>query len=172
MADTTQSTFDFNPPIGGAVGELADYETHMSGKDESFTASVAIPFGRGVTSAAATPNVCALPTDAGTAARFQGIAVRTQAKASGAGYAVAEEVRVLRTGRVRVYFETAMADLAQPYIRITESATGAGDTGQFRADSATGAAIACPGCRVRSRNGVISAAGIGVLELDLEGVKV
>ena len=172
MADATQSTFDFNPPIGGAVGEIADYETHMSGKDESYTGSVAIPFGRGVTSAAATPNVCALPTDAGTGARLCGIAVRTQAKATGVGYKAAEEVRVLRSGRVRVYFETAMADKAQPYIRITESATGAGDQGQFRADSDTGAAVAARGCIVRSRNGVISAAGIGVLELDLEGVAV
>lgn len=171
MADATQSTFVFNPPAG-APGEIEDYESHNSGKDESYTASVAIPFGRGVTSAAATPNVCELPTDSGTAARFCGVAVKTQGKPSGDGYAIAEEVRVLRSGRVRVYFETAMADKAQPCIRVTESTTGAGDLGQFRADTDSGKAVAVPGCMVRSRNGVIAAAGIGVLELDLEGVKI
>lgn len=171
MADTTQTTFVFNPPLG-AAGEIEDYASHQSALDESYTASVAIPFGRGVVSAAATPNVCELPVSAGTAARLRGVAVKTQAKASGAGYAIGEEVRVIRTGRVRVYFETAMADGAAPYIRITESAAGAGDLGQFRNDADTGKAVAAIGCRVRSRNGVIAAAGIGVLELDLEGVAV
>ena len=169
MADATQSTFVFNPPVG-AAGEIADYESHNTGKDDSATATVAIPFGRGVTSAAATPNSCALPVDAGTAARFRGVSVKTQGKASGAGYAVGEEVRILRTGRVRVAFETAMTDGAQPYIRITESATGAADQGQFRADADSGKAVVCPGCRVRAVNGVIAAAGIGVLELDTEGL--
>ena len=171
MTDYTQTTFVFNPPQG-SVGEIADHETMVSGLSESYTGSVAVPFGRGVTSAAATPNACALPTDAGTAARFRGVAIKTQAKVSGTGYSIAEQVQVLTRGRIRVYFETAIADGAQPYIRITESATGAGDLGQFRADTDSGKAVACVGCRVRSRNGVIGAAGIGVLEVDTEGLAV
>ena len=165
MAVVTQSVFDFNPPAGSA-GELEDLQTAMYGEDESYTAGAAIPFGRAVFSAAATPNVCGLPSSEAEVGRLVGLSVKTQAKASGAGYAAAEEVRVSRRGRMRVYFETAVADKASLYVRITESATGAGDTGQFRGDSASGAAILCNSVRARSRNGVIGAAGIGVVEYD------
>jgi hypothetical protein len=171
MADTTQSDFAFNPPMG-APGEYADYASHSNAINESYTGSVALPFGRGVSSAAATPNVCELPVSAGTAARFAGIVLKNQSKPTGAGYAIGEQVLLARTGRVRVVFETAMADKAQPFIRITESAVGANDMGQFRNDVDGGKAVACPGCMVRAVNGVVAAAGVGVLELNLEGVKI
>lgn len=163
MSDYTQATFDFNPPTG-APGELEDLQTAMFGEDETFTAGVAIPFGRGVFSAAATPNVCALPTSQAEAARLCGVSVKTQAKPTGQGYVAGEEVRVSRHGRMRVYFETAIADRATVYVRITESTTGAGDLGQFRGDTDSGKAIEVTQARARSRNGVISSAGVGVLE--------
>ena len=165
MTDYTQSTFTINPPIAGAVGDIEDFHTAMYGADDSKTTAGTIPFGRAVTSAAATPNVCALPTSGAEANRICGISIADHSKVSGAGYSANEQVRILKNGRIRVYFETAMADQAIPYVRITESAGGAADQGQFRNDADGGKAVACPCARVVSRNGVIAAAGVGCLEV-------
>lgn len=164
MTDYTQTTFGYNPP-SGAPGEL-DYHTAMYGADDAATAAVDIPFGRGVFSAAATPNSCALPTTEAEAGRLRGISVKDLSKPSGVGYKTGEDVRISRSGRMRVYFETAIADKAPVYVRITESATGAGDIGQFRGDTDSGKAIAVTAARACALDGVISAAGVNFIEYD------
>jgi hypothetical protein len=167
VSAATQTSFD-TTVYQGQEGALYDFSTAADGLEDSKTAGVAIPFGRAVVTAAATPNVCALPTDAGTAARVVGVSVLDQQNATASGgYPVDSEVRVLRFGRIWVKAEGAVADLAPVYIRFTESATGAADQGKFRGDTDSGKALAYTGARFRSKNGVVSGAGMVVVELNL-----
>ncbi len=161
----TQTTFDV-AFYQGQEGDLYDAATAEDGLEDSFAAQVAVPFGRGIVTAAATPNECALPTDAGTAARFAGVSVRdNQVATYSGGYPIGVQVRALRFGRIWVKAEAAVADLAPVYVRFTESATGAADQGKFRGDTDSGKALLVPGARFRSKNGVVSAAGMVVVEL-------
>jgi hypothetical protein len=165
VSAATQTTFDVNA-YQGQEGALYDFATACDGLEDSKAAGVAIPFGRAVCTAAATPNVCALPTDAGTAARVIGVSVVDNQHATyTGGYPVDSQVRILRFGRIWVKAEGAVADLAPAYVRFTESTTGAADLGRFRGDTDTGKALQYAGARFRSMNGVVSGAGPVVLEL-------
>ena len=167
MADAVQTTFG-NPIVTGLLGEASDTQTIRDGKEESMLGSGAIPFGRAVCSAAAAPNTAYLPTNATDAGRIRGVAMADRTKASGAGYAALDQIRVLKTHRINVYFENSIEDLAKPYVRITESTTGAADQGQFRGDSDSGKCVQMTNAIAIARNGVTTT-GIGVIELDLLG---
>lgn len=160
-----QTTFGFSP-AEGVIGSEYDFGTSDGDKEVvSKTASAATTFGKGVYTAAATPNVAAVPTSTATAARLVGVTLEDRTKASAAGYAAGEQMRVMKRGRVRVYFETAMTDLATVYCRITSATGDNTDLGQFRGDNDSGRAVICTNARFRAVNGPLTAAGIGVLEL-------
>jgi hypothetical protein len=167
MADAVQTTWG-SPIVTGLLGEPSDAQTVRQGKEESMLGSGAIAFGRAVCSAASAPNTVYLPTNATDAGRVRGIAMADRTKASGAGYATLDQIRVLKSGRINVYFENSIADLAVPYVRHTESTTGAADQGQFRSDSDAGKASAMTNARCIARNGVTTT-GIGVIEIDFQG---
>lgn len=158
-----QTTFGFSP-AEGVIGSLYDAESVTDSTIVSKTAAAATKFGRGVYTAAATPNVAAVPTSTATAARLVGVTVEDRTKASQAGYAAGDQMRVLKKGCIRVYFETDMADLGTVYCRIITDTDGS-DLGQFRKDNASGKAVICTNARFRAVNGPLTGAGIGVLEL-------
>lgn len=157
MGTSVQSAVTLNPPAGQAGVEYdIGFNDVVSRK-----ATVAIPFGSIVT--IIDDVTCKLPTATGEVTASQvGIALRDDSKASGAGYAIDDEVRVMVKGRAFVAVEGTVAAGGAIFARF---ASGAGGTalGALRADADTASAVAIPSAKfVRG----ITGAGITVASIN------
>ena len=167
VSSAVQTSFDATP-YAGQAGMQYDFQTSTDGLEVAKTVSGTLPFGRGVASAVATPNIASLPTTGTDAGRLVGVTIVDNRVASGSGgYLDGTVARLLQRGKVWVFSEGAVNDRQAAYVRITESTTGAADQGQFRGDSDSGKAVLATGCRFLCVNGTIGASGPCVLEVNL-----
>ncbi len=163
MPDTSVQTSVVNAPAVGQTGMLYDSDGQ---KDVvSCRAQEAIPFGSYVRIIGGD---CELPDSTGEVTGDDGgIALHSHEFASGAGgtgggYAAGDIVAVLRSGRVWVSTEDALANGASPFLRFTTN--GALVQGGIRgADADTARAVQKPG--ITCYRGV-GAAGLAVLQLN------
>jgi hypothetical protein len=158
MSLTSVQTTITNDPTIGAPGMLYDSEGQ---KDVvSCRAQEAIPFGAYVRIIG---GECELAdSSAEVTADDGGVALHGHNVPTGVGYAAGDMVPVLRSGRVWVTTEDAIANGAQPFIRFT---TNSGNVqGNWRgADADTARAVQKPGITMYRGNG---AAGLAVVQLN------
>jgi hypothetical protein len=166
----TQTAFAYSP-YGGIPGTPYDSQSSLDGLDASRIAGASVAFGRLVACTAAAPTECAVVSSQATVDRAIGISLTSnQYPSGGVGYPAGQPVRIARQGMYHVKAEMAYADLAAVYVRIT-TASGVGDgsdLGQFRADADGGKAVLVRNARWRSLNGVVAAAGAGVIEINFQ----
>lgn len=157
MALSAVQTTITNEPTIGAPGMLYDSEGQ---KDVvSCRAREAIPFGAYVR---IDGGECELADSTGEVTGDDGgVALHGHALPTGVGYAEGDMVPVLRSGRVWIATEEAIANGVQPFIRFT---TNGGNTqGGWRNDADTARAVQKPGITMYRGNG---AAGLAVVQLN------
>lgn len=131
-------------PAAGAPGQ--EYDIAFFSDVVSWTADEAIPFGAYVVESR--EGGCELPDSAGEVTGNKGgIALIDPTLASGVGYQVGDQVRVMRRGRVFALSEEALAKGDTLFVR---QATGAGGSqkGAFRNDADTATATTPTGVSV------------------------
>jgi hypothetical protein len=155
--ESVQSTFDFRPPVA-FEGKVVDFQTSTDGLEiGDKVASVVIPFGRAVCSAAATPKIAKLPTTSAEALRMAGVAEFDDnvigsfvAHDPTIGVPIGQFVNILARGRIWVKPETAVNDLDPVYVRYTVTTAPGDRLGTFSNASDSGKNVLVPGLLFRT----------------------
>jgi hypothetical protein len=155
--EAVQSTYDFHPPVG-YEGALVDFQTSTDGLEiGDKAATVVIPFGRAVCSAAATPYQAKLPTTSAEALRMAGVSVRDDnvigvlvGSQPTIGYPIGKFVNLLARGRIWVIPETAVNDLDPVYVRYATTTAPGDRLGTFSNASDAGKNVLVPGLLFRT----------------------
>jgi hypothetical protein len=166
-AMSVQTTITAEPAIG-APGQI--YDSGPFHDIVSLIAQEDIPFGCAVT---INGQYCELPDNSGEVTGQLGVAVKDASKPGPGvytptigGYKAGDVVSVMKSGRIWVATETALANGAAPFVRFAAGAGGS-QQGAWRNGADTASAVQ-PTTGVHVYRGV-AAAGLAVIELGKTG---
>lgn len=159
---------DPNPAVEGMLVDIS-FDKDI----RSAAAQGTIPFGRFVTRVAGgasddIPPGCDLPTTTGgvTGAAGLGFAMSDltlEQEATPVGWVADQTVRYLRSGRIWMRTEDAVATYGAPVFVRFAAGGGGSDLGSVRTDADTATAVALPGASFRSLAGI---AGLVIVEFN------